>query len=118
MPTPIELPFPPLCVLKLDGLVTWDWLKGELGDRLEDGVSVCLVAKKGHETQGGYFFHIQRSQEGFDFFTFEKKNASTKSVLTLDTGDECAALMNHVSGRQYDEDMWSRCQEANLKTDD
>ena len=118
MPTPISLPFPPLRVLKCDGPITWDWLKQEIEDRLEDGVSLCLVAKKGHENQGGYFFHIQKRQERFAFFIFEQKNALNKSVLTFDTGHECVALINHVSGRRYDQGMWSECQKANLKSDD
>lgn len=113
MPTPISLPFPPLVVLELDGLVTWDWLEPLVRDRLDAGVSLCIVGGQGATNRGGYFFHLREDVEGFAFSTFDRQ-----SVLTFGTGEECAAFMNHVSGRLYDENMWARCQEANLKTDE
>ena len=113
MPTPISLPFPPLLVLELDGLLTWDWLEPQIRDRREAGVSLCIVGSEGATNRGGYFFHLREEAKGFAFSTFDRQN-----VLTFGSGEECAAFMNHVSGRLYDENMWVRCQEANLKTDE
>ena len=113
MPTLIELPFPPLLVRELDGPVTWDWLEPEIRDRLEAGVSLCIVSNRGATNRGGYFFHLQKKGKGFVFSTFDRPD-----VLAFDSGKECATFMNHVSGRRYDDNMWTKCQEVNLKTDE
>ena len=116
MPTPIFLPFPPLRVLECDGPISWERLEQEIGDGLDEGVSLCLVTEQGEPDRGGYFFHLQRNNDGLAFFIFKQQEGEDpKSVLTFETGEECATLMNHVSGRQYDGEMWSKCQEANIK---
>ena len=113
MPTEIPLPFPPLLVLPLEGEVTWDWLEPQIQNRLVVGVSLCIVGAQEVEKPGGYFFHLREDGDGFAFSTFDRVD-----VLRFDSGEECATFMNHVSGRKYNEDMWSRCQRANLKTDE
>ena len=113
MPTPISLPFPPLQVVELDGLVTWDWLERLIRDRLAAGVSLCIVGGVGAPNRGGYFFHLRKEVEGFAFSTFDRPNA-----LTFGSGEECAAFINHVTGRLYDKNMWAKCQKANLRTDE
>ena len=112
MPTPISLPFAPLLVLELDGLITWDWLEPQIRNRLKAGVSLCIVSGEGEDNRGGYFFHLRKDATGFSFSTFDRRN-----VLTFGSGEECADLMNHASGRRYNEKMWSRCQKANLRPD-
>ena len=112
MPTEITLPFIHLTVLSCDSLITWAWLESEIGYQLASGVSICITRTKGAEKQGGYFFHFRKTDKGFVFSTFDRD-----AVLTLSTGEQCAAFMNHVSGRQYDEKMWKKCQEVNLRSD-
>ena len=113
MPTPISLPFPPLLVLELDGPVTWDWLEPLIRDRLEAGVSLCIVGSEGATNRGGYFFHLREEAEGITFSTFDRPN-----VLSFETVEDSVAFINHVSGKRYDENMWVICQAANLKTDE
>ena len=78
----------------------------------ESGVSMCITRTIGVPMQGGYFFHLQKTDKGFEFSTFDRP-----VVLTLSSGDECAVFMNHVSGRQFNEEMWRKCQEVNLRPD-
>ena len=113
MPTPITLPFAPLMILDFDALVTWGGLEPWIRDRLEAGVSLCITLSGGEPNQGGYFFHFRKTVEGFEFSTFDRQG-----VLTFGTDLDCVALMNHVSGRQYNEDMWRQCQFVNLRTDE
>lgn len=113
MPTPIFLPFPPLLILESDGLLTWGWLEAQIRCRIGAGVSLCIISSEGEANRGGYFFHLRQESEGFAFSTFDRKN-----VLTFRTGEECVAFMNHVSGRKYDENMWNKCQLANLRSDE
>ena len=108
----LMLPFPPLKVLDRDGLITWDWLEPLIQPRLDKGVSLCITAHVGATKRGGYFFHVKRTAAGFEFDSFDRPR-----VLTLATGAECAAFMNHVSGRLYDAGMWGLCQLVNLKAD-
>ena len=112
MPTSISLPFPPLLILESDGPITWGWLEPQIRSRLGDGVSLCIISSEGVINRGGYFFHLRQGVEGFAFRTFDREN-----VLTFGTGEECVAFMNHVSGKQYDEDMWAKCQSVNLRSD-
>lgn len=113
MPTSISLPFPPLVILELDGLIIWSWLEPHIRCRLKEGVSLCIISSEGKTKRGGYFFHLRHGVEGFAFSTFDRED-----VLKFDTGEECVAFMNHVSGRKYDENMWITCQLVNLRTDE
>lgn len=110
---PLTLPFPQLLILPRSGLITWEWLEPLIQARLDQGVSFCVTFGSGNPKRGGYFFHLRRTADGFEFCTFDRSN-----VLTLGSGDECATLMNHVSGRAYDEQMWRLCQRVNLRSDE
>ena len=112
MAKPLLLPFPPLKILSRGGLITWPWLKPVIGERLDEGISLCVTSGSGETNRGGYFFHLRKTTIGFEFATFDRER-----VLTLGTGAECVALMNHVSGRRYNENMWRLCQAVNLRTD-
>lgn len=112
MPTPLSLPYPPLVVIDAHGPLSWDSLSEQLAIRLEAGVSFCLREAQGHEKRGGYFFHIKSSDQGFTFRTFDRQ-----IVCSFPTGAECAAFINHVAGRLYDEEMWQIAQKVNLRTD-
>lgn len=93
--------------------MTWAWLEPQIRNRLEAGVSLCIIRSEGAVNRGGYFFHLQEVADGFSFSTFDRQN-----VLTLGTGEDCAAFINHVSGRRYNEEMWVKCQSANLRSDE
>lgn len=112
MTTPVQLPYPPLVFIQSNSPLSWEMLKKRVRRRLSRGVSVCLQTKEGHDERGGYFFHFRRTPAGFVFSTFDRQD-----VLTLATEEECVAFINHVSGRQYSEDMWERSQDVNLRTD-
>ena len=112
MPRSLLLPFPPLRILAQEGLITWAWLKPVIRGRLDEGISLCVTADAGDTNRGGYFFHLRKTAAGFEFAAFDRPG-----VLILGTGEECAAFMNHVSGRRYDEDMWRLCQSVNLRRD-
>lgn len=114
MPTPIELRFPPLEILEAPEIVSWDWLNEKIGRRLNQGpgVSICIVSERGAPNRGGYFFHLARVSGCISFSTFDRENV----ISFTDTG-KCAAFINHVTGRKYDEEMWKECQRLNLKAD-
>ena len=112
MPTKILMPFPPLVTVELDGPITWSWLEPQIQCRLGEGVSLCITSSEGEANRGGYFFHFRHGTEGFTFSTFDRED-----VLTFVTGEESVEFMNHVSGRKYDENMWSKCQSVNLRSD-
>ena len=109
----LKLPFPPLVVVPAPGVVTWEWFEEQVGARLQDGVSVCLVSKLGDDLRGGYFFHVRLLEDGFEFLDFEGR----RYVLFPDAW-ECTTFINHVTGRVYDEEMWVRCRQLNLRLDD
>ena len=81
--------------------------------RFREGVSVCLVSQMGHDLRGGYFFHIRRLGDGFEFLDFEGR----RYVLFPDAL-ECMTFINHVTGRVYDDEVWVRCRQLNLRLDD
>ena len=93
--------------------MTWQWLEPQIRDRILDGLSLCITDAQGVDGRGGYFFHMAQRGGEFVFSDFESREA-----LVLPDGQSCVRFMNHVSGRQYDEDMWELGQELNLKSDD
>ena len=109
----LVLPFPPLEIVPTPPVVTWEWFSERLGSRFCEGVSVCLLSQLGHDLRGGYFFHIRRMADGFEFLDFEGR----RFVLFPD-GLESVIFINHVTGRVYNDAMWVRCRELNLRLDD
>lgn len=113
MVEPVTLPFPPLVEIQSDVPITWEDLEECVGDRLEEGVSICLLYSDGPEKRGGYFFHFQSVDQGYSFSTFQRSN-----VISFENGERCAEFINHVSGREYSEEMWSRSRAVNLRSDE
>lgn len=112
MPTPLNLPYPPLVIIEAEKPLCWSEIESVHGGRLETGLSLCVRPYKGPESRGGYFFHIIRSGSGLVFSTFDRP-----VVLKVDSGDEAAAIINHASGLKYSETAWRTLQSANLRTD-
>ena len=109
----LKLPFCPLVIIPTPDVVTWEWFVEQVGSRFRDGVSVCLVSQLGHDLRGGYFFHIRRLEDGFEFFDFDGRG-----FVRFPDGLECVTFINHVTGRVYDDEMWARCREWNLRLDE
>ncbi len=109
----LSLPYPSLEIIPTPAIVEWEWLSKQIGSRLASGISVCLVAEHGHDLRGGYFFHIRRVENGFEFLDFDGRLS-----LSLSTSAECVAFINHATGRAFDDDMWARCRLLNLRVDD
>src|SRR5437016_2503812 len=72
MTTSVELPYPPLVILALEGPIRWSDIEKQIKDRLPNGVSICVVSARGEENHGGYFFHIKKTREGYMFRTFDR----------------------------------------------
>lgn len=76
--------------------------------------SLCVRSTTGHPDRGGYFFHIERIEDGqsFRIYDFERH-----PVATLEA-QELLRFINHVSGRQFDEQMLVFCQQTvNIRLD-
>ncbi len=113
MPTPLKLPFPPLLQIDQDEPLEPRDLTRHLGSRLDAGVSFCVRSAAGPERRGGYFFHVRRDSSGQCWLaTFDGEE-----VVSLDELSSLAALINHVSGRKYSEQMWEIAQRINLRKD-
>lgn len=113
MPTPLDLPYPPLICIQSDEPVTWERLFELVGERLREGVSICIQSERGVEKRGGFFFHVKHTDEGYSFCTFDRTE-----VVLLSNETECMTFINHVSGRMYDEEMWRLCNsQVNFRSD-
>jgi hypothetical protein len=102
-------PFP-LETLELDRPITLEDIRNKLGKRM--GVSLCVRSLKGHENRGGYFFHIEKDKANYRILNFKK------DVIGILSPEQLVRFVNHVSGRQFDEEMLLYCQaEVNFKQD-
>lgn len=76
------------------------------------GVSLCIRSVEGHPDRGGYFFHVEQSEQEFIVRDFERHEVKSFDLATL------VRFINHVSGREFDHDMFLLCQaEINFKED-
>ena len=74
--------------------------------------TLCVRSAKGHPDRGGYFFHLERVSGGFRIYDFRKALVGTR------TAEETVRLVNHVTGRCFDEEMFAYCQATiNLRKD-
>jgi len=112
MTKPLTLPHPHFLLIPKDNPISWMDIESLLLNQIKDGVSICLLSESGHENRGGYFFHIKKINDHFIFSTFDRDN-----VLELQSGEEVAEFINHVSGRSYSERMWRESQYINLRPD-
>jgi hypothetical protein len=112
MITTLNLPYPPLIIIESDKELSWDNLCKHIKDKINKGVSICLISEKGEEDRGGYFFHFKKTKEGIVFTSFDRT-----TEFTLRDENAAIKLINHASGRKYDEEMWALSQKINLRTD-
>ncbi len=112
MPTPLQLPFPPLVCIDGDTVLDSATLLAKASHRLKKGISICIRCKEGHPKRGGYFFHVKQAGDLFTLYDF-----LSEPVAQMNDIDELLRFINHASGRQYDEKMWERSQKMNLRSD-
>jgi hypothetical protein len=99
-------PFPPAVLFDEDRNFAVDDLL-EIVRKRPRGVSICVRYPEGPPKRGGYFFHFAPRAEGIDEFQvydFEKTLVKTFSATGL------TALINHCTGRKFDEDSFLLCQ--------
>ena len=102
-------PFP-LHVLDTDEPVSLESLIREMGKR--NRMTLCIRSARGHERRGGFFFHLRRDANGFDFLDFQGA-----PILSL-PGELAVKLVNHVTGLTFDQDCLLLCQRViNLRHD-
>ena len=81
-----------------------------------DGVSICVRYPVGPKNRGGYFFHFKRLQaptKMVSLYYFDGRH-----VIDLRTR-ELANLVNHCTGRQFDQRSFDLCQrEINFLRDE
>lgn len=105
------VPYPPLSVVDRDEPIDEPWLTGQL-DAMQGGLSLLLRSGAGANQRGGFFFHLSLSENGVSFHDF-----SGIQLVSLPLA-EATKLINHASGRAYDEGMLILCQRTiNLRQD-
>ena len=108
-------PFRPVVPFDTDGLFTMDDLEQVLVENPE-GISLCLRYADGNEARGGYFFHFKASSTNKNVLTL--LDFEDQKIANLEK-PQLVALINHCSGRQYDEESFKFCQTTvNFRTDE
>lgn len=107
------VPFPPLIKHQSDDPINMDEFNNILNKGSnKKGLSILLRSLNGHDNRGGYFFHISTKNNILSFYDFEK------NIVCSLKKTEALALINHVSGLQYDEKSYEICSKTiNLKSD-
>ena len=87
----------------------------QLQDALDTGsgsVSLLIRSEHGHKNRGGYYFHLRREVQALGLYDFEKNKISNL------TDEEAILLINHCSGRKFDEASFYVCQRVlNFRTE-
>jgi len=86
----------------------------EISAQLHGQTSMTLLVRSeaGPANRGGYFFHIERVETGYQIYDFEK------SPVAILEAERLIRFINHTSGRQFDEEMLLFCQSVvNLRQD-
>jgi hypothetical protein len=101
-----DAPFPP--VLKVDTArpIALEQLSEILLGRLK-GVTICVRSDSGHESRGGYFFHLRPTSKSIsecEIYNFEK------ILVTILPLEKTTAFVNHCAGLAFDEWSFQFCQ--------
>jgi hypothetical protein len=106
-----SVPFPPLRVVDQEQPIEVAWLLLKLKE-WGGAASILIRSEQGAERRGGYFFHVSQESDGIQFADFEGE-----TVVQLPLAD-AVRLINHASGRAFDEEMLLLCQRTvNLRQD-
>lgn len=107
-------PFPPVFCFDEDREFTAADLVRILRQR-PDGVSLCIRHPTGARERGGYFFHICRTSDGsqkYLLYDFER------TPIWTFCSEDLVALINHCTGRKFDEEIFILCQtRLNFRSD-
>lgn len=105
------VPYPPLLVVERDDPIDDDWLAGKLASA-PDGLSLLIRTAAGANNRGGFFFHLTLSADDVSFCDF-----AGDRIILLPLA-QAVRLINHASGRAFDEEMLTLCQRSvNLRQD-
>lgn len=107
-------PFPPVRLFDQDRNFTVDDLE-ELAAERPQGATLCIRYPNGHRNRGGYFFHIlppKKSNNKYELYELNKTLIAEFTPTTL------VSLINHCTGRQFDEESFVLCQtDLNFRRD-
>lgn len=82
----------PLTEAKLNGLLK------------EPGITLLIRSSEGDPRRGGYYFQIEVNGEQYILHPFVKAKDGTPTDVYNLSFDELLKLVNHMSGRAFDED--------------
>lgn len=103
-------PFP-LKRLDKDELVTLRDLEQTLAP--QGMATISLRSSLGPPDRGGYFFNLRKEGDLFHIFDFEGNEVGTLTSVQI------VRFVNHVSGRLFDQEMFTYCQAVvNLRQDE
>lgn len=75
-------------------------------------ITLCVRSEEGHSQRGGYFFCILKNFDTFSLETIEGIFVDSFSI------DMLVRFINHASGRLFDSEMLSYCQNTiNFRVD-
>ena len=100
----------PLIIIDSDSPISVEQLISAFAD--SDSITLCMRSSEGHPKRGGYFFCLTKSADTYSLETVEGVYIDSFSVDTL------ARFVNHASGRLFDREMLSYCQNTiNFRVD-
>lgn len=104
----IENPYE-IILIDSDSLITIEDVENTLANR--KSVTLCIRTKTGDPNRGGYFVSGIIDNKTFSLRNFDGKEltSSSEREIALLSFDELVRFINHVSGRQYDEEMYELC---------
>lgn len=107
-------PFDPVRLFDQDRNFTVDDLR-RLAEERPNGASLCIRYPFGHPKRGGYFFHILPPTNGR--LGYELYELDGTLVAELPPTD-MVSLINHCTGRQFDNRSFVLCQtDLNFRKD-
>ena len=101
----------PIKTLDTDNVISSSQISSLLSDCHQ--ITLCVRSEHGHPNRGGYYFCIsEKSADTYDLETIEGVYVDTFSLDALTT------LINHASGKKFNQQMLDYCQNSiNFRTD-
>lgn len=101
----------PIKTLDTDNVIPSDQIASLLSTHHQ--ITLCVRSENGHPSRGGYYFCIsEKSANTYDLETIEGVYVDTFSL------DDLTTLINHASGKKFNQEMLDYCQNSiNFRTD-
>lgn len=100
----------PLVIIDSDKPISIEQLADCFANR--NCITLCMRSEEGHSQRGGYFFCISKNIGRFSLETIEGVFVDSFFIDTL------VKFINHASGRLFDNEMLSYCQNTiNFRVD-